>query len=162
MEADGERLRVVRAVTFTGDDTTTADIRPRAAEPHPTAAVERFAGAPSPDTYGACDLLMITLPSLSKPWIYNMGTDLMDQLTGSGHLRYAQIQRKPIHHHRCYLKAPLRAEDTLTGNLIDAAIREGHVCIGVRATMQSVIVLLARAYIFVASCSRSNPLPPPV
>src|SRR6476646_5789827 len=30
---------------------------------HPIAAAKRFAGAPSPDTYGACDLPMITLPS---------------------------------------------------------------------------------------------------
>src|SRR5271155_573048 len=29
----------------------------------PIAAGKRFAGAPSPNTYGACDLLMITLPS---------------------------------------------------------------------------------------------------
>ena len=38
--------------------------RPRPQRPlRPIAAGKRFAGAPLPNTYGACDLLMITLPS---------------------------------------------------------------------------------------------------
>jgi hypothetical protein len=49
-------LTCVNAVADAGMAATTAT-------GSPIAAAKRFADAPSPDTYGACDLRMITLPS---------------------------------------------------------------------------------------------------
>jgi hypothetical protein len=48
---------------------------------HPIAA-KRFAGAPLPDIHGACDLLMIALPSTLITVDLQRGSDLLDQLTG--------------------------------------------------------------------------------